>query len=767
MRFRFYITIFFLGYLSEMIVTPHAMAENSSLDPEYEIKRILRELDEAKVEVQSIIQIRLQPSIEVNETVSQQFYRDAEENFQNQAWVSVARNLNSYLNSSQRAETKTYLIAQYMLGYAYQQLGYDERAGRAYLRYLATFITERNYNESRFQSVLHRLLTIHMNLSDKQQQKLRELLSAIASLDLPRELKAEVLFLNALTASHGQVSKFSEEWFQEVQKLTDDPRLKAQALFYSGMLAVKLNRFDDAIQHLQQVLQLPDAAVDDYQHLSRLNLARIATLQNKSQTALGFYQAIPNDLPIFREALNEQIHIHLDRQEYGEARAKARLLMERYPDSLEAQRLRIRIGLLDLQSGDVQQARAKITGSQNELATLRGWLRQHFPEDEPVQHQLLIQLQQKTMPYTELPPLLKRALKLYTRLAQIEHRLGDLRAEIRSLVLALGRLRTDQYQPQWTTRAKQLEIAVRQVMSLGDRISNLEFDFYNNNLTEAMKVELSRSRERREKMSQEKNPIILQRGRPHSWAQIARANQKLAEMQQKSARIQAELAGLDYSNHKTNDAMSKPHAKLLELEKNRGRRLNQSIQRAIEITRARRIRDLANQGQQMATQRLLIHHTLVLFDESILMGPVRDQFQYPNQRHMAQEANLAWKKWEFLVKQLHEEIQNLDDTVRDTLTADLNLMEQMIQTHDKLHDMTVRISSELAKTLGHTMPSNLAHLDRWIEGSEARLWKWEADLSWLNYVDQTRQRQQQQTSFEVQSTNVKQDIRDLEQRNRQ
>ncbi|MFW7380171.1 MAG: hypothetical protein ACOH5I_15260 [Oligoflexus sp.] len=767
MKFRTHLITGLLCSISWEMICSSAFAQNTYKDPEFEIKRILHELDEEKVRIQSMTQIRRQPSVEINETISQQYYRDAEENFKNQAWVAVVRNLNSYLNSSQRTETDPYLAAQYMLGYAYQQLGYDERAARAYLRYLASFITEKNYNEGRFQSVLHRLLMIHMNLSDKQQQELRELLSAIANLELPRQLKAEVLFLSALTASHKQIHKLSEEWFQDVQNLTDDPRLQAQSLFYSGMLAVKLGKLDDANEKLEKLVQTSATSTEDYQHLARINLARIAVLQNKPQTALGLYQLIPNNLPLFREALNEQIHIHLDREEYTEAKAKTKMLMKRYPDSLEAQRLRIRLALLSLQSGDVQQARTNISSSQQELNTLKAWLRQNLPEDEPIRHQLLLQLAEKTEPYTELPPVLSRGLKLYNRMAQVESRLGDIRAEIRSLVLALGRLRTDQYQPEWTSRAKQLESAVRRIMAIGDRISNLETHFYENYLTGPMKVELQRSRERREKMTAEQNPIVTQRGRPHSWARLAKNNERLAELYFRAQKAQSEFAALRHLNHKTDHEWTSTHARILDLHHNRLHRINQTIQRAVEITRARRIRDLANQGQQLATQRLLINHAIILYEESALLEPVRDQFEFPNQRHMAQEANLAWKKWEFLVKQLHNETYQLDEDIRSTLTADLQLMEQMIQSHDKLQDTLLQLSENLAQTLGKTMPANLAHLDQWIDGNQARLWKWEADLSWLDYMDQSRARKRQQSNFEMRSKNVKEDLRDLEQRNRQ
>jgi hypothetical protein len=743
-----------------MISSPSTLANQG---PEYEITRLLTELSEWQAKVIAQGQINRQKARGVVRQQSQQFFAQAKTNFNQREWIATVRNLNAFLNESQTPGAADYLRAQYMLGYAYQQVGYEQSAARAYLRYLAAYITEKNYSEPDFTAVIQNLTGLQDKLSKRNTRKLKELLSALASLELPNGLKAEVIFLNALTASTQSIRKYSQEWFEEARKLSNNQRLKAQTLFYQAILAVQNGEDQQAETAFKKILNLKSDAIIDLENLARLSLARLAAAQNKTQTALTYYQTLPSDSLLYREALNEQVYLHLERGESNEAEVKAKMLLKRYPESQEAQALRSRLAFLNLQSGNFDQAQDNIARLRNELQTIKRWIHRNFPADEPVYLADISALKQKVAPYFDLPPVLSRAAKMFQRLGQIADRLADYRAEVRSLVLALGRFKPEQYQPNWTHRATQLDQTAQAIMKLGDRLVAMETSFYVDRMSKTSQASLETLRQRRLALKEPARAFHRARGDPQKWSRLAQMNLRLGELYERAGRWQAEVNGLWLQTQTTTNADLKRHGPHLKALRSRLSRVIAAIQRAVELTRSRQIQNLANQGRHQAVKQYFLKYAQALYEESVVLEPIRDQYQTPSELHMAQDLMQAWQKWRFTAERLYEQIQGLSDQIRDQLKHDLTEMERMVQTYDGLMKQVRGLEQNLAQTIGKTMPANTAHLDHQIDSNESRLWKWEADMDWLSYSQRNQRRLQQQEQFKVKSVKIQEQIRNIEQ----
>ena len=95
-------------------------------------------------------------------------------------------------------------------------------------------------------------------------------------LELPKKLKAEVLFLAAFNASNNNRPELANNWYKKSYNLTQNPRLKAKSLFFRSILPLRNRKFGKAEGLLKKILPLKEPEAMEYRDLALLSLGRIA-----------------------------------------------------------------------------------------------------------------------------------------------------------------------------------------------------------------------------------------------------------------------------------------------------------------------------------------------------------------------------------------------------------------------------------------------------------------------------------------------------------
>ena len=728
--------------------------------PETELALAKTELDNLTRRLATANQLAGRLGLGPQTASAERSWRNAQNFFTHQEWDSTVRELNNYLNQTQVPQIKNYLRAQFMLGHSYEEMGYKSKGLRAYFRYLATFLTAKEQDHAELVEVLRRM--IPLATSDVQgQNELRELLASVTSLELPKEVQPLVYFYAAKAAANSAETALAQSWLENAAAAPNEPILKAKALYMEALLALGRKDFDRAKDLLSEVIQTDqDGASRD---LARLALARLAVHQKERDTALKYYALIGEPSTAFKAATFESIYVHLDLKQDSLARSKSLLYLARWPEGTDALQLRMLMAYLDMRAGDLASANTSIKAADSRLKDIHSYLTTKVSGANKVNQTMLTDLMTLTGGQLPLSPAVRDATKLFGRLAEVTRRLADIRGHIRNILFTIGRANVEQLRPFWVNRAEQLGTLGEDLLKVGQRLVAAETLLYQSRLSPVALQQLGASEKRRFRLL---TPAAASHRQVQNWgafAAFAELTRNLATAQDKLWNAQAQLTAARFISATGNKGVPSPRSKNLGELTTKVTQLRERLAKGVEMLRRARVEELAVASPHQSTAKFIAQYAASLHAESQILGRARDEVTTTAQTLSADDGAKAWVQWEFLMKDLFQQLAGLGQETKSGLSTLLAELDSEERAHSALEQRLKETTAILEAELGVSMSGIIDQYSRAIDARFARNQKWQGDIHWLTFNSKLDEAKKLQDQTDLEQQILRDNLLDLQQ----
>jgi outer membrane protein assembly factor BamD (BamD/ComL family) len=726
--------------------------------PEVEIQHAITGLDNIQRKIDATKKINNEVTFGAQKVAAERAFVAGKEYFKNGEYLSAVRELNVFLNLTQIPATPTYLEAQFLLARSYEQMNLDQRAIRAYMRFLSAFTTGKNTNYTTLLEVLQRLMPIAAKQSAQGKTELKKLFSAIINMDIPKDKQPEVYYFAANSAATSGNADLATEWFSVAEKDAKDGALKARAIYFQALLALSNENLDEATSLLERLAGLKDEASKDFSDLSSLTLARIATKQRKLDTALGYYGAIAVDSPSYKDALFESVYLKLEQSKNNEAKQLAENYLKRFPSGAGALQLKTLMSYLKLRSGELAGARESIANIDDELDILSNWIATNRTKDGRLTQAQVLSMLTKTNPILNQSPLLREGAQQFDNIAELQRRLADTRGNLRNVLFTTGRANVEEFRPVWLRKSEQLNGISDETLLWGHRLVASMKNFLGEQLGSLEKRELEASEKRRFNLLSNVAKLRRQRDMWVSWTNLVNLTQEISVQYMTIRKSQAELAAARYlvqnSKEQTTDENFDKLAKRLDT-------MERSLMRSLEVLRTQKVANLIVQSPHTAMMNFYIQYANGLHEEIAVLSSFFDRMDSPSLRFLVEDAKQAFKRWEFVSRSLYGGLLDLDNDMASSLNDFLVNVDNLNSQHEVLQMRLTMLNQRLEQTLGASFANLSDHYNSEISVRRSKNRKWKADIEWLEYSNTAKEKEALKQKFELEQQILKDNLRDL------
>jgi outer membrane protein assembly factor BamD (BamD/ComL family) len=677
--------------------------------------------------------------------------------FKRKDWLSVINETSAFLSLSQKPEPRTWLKAQFMIARAYEEQGQLLRATRAYTRYLATFTTKPSPDLSDLTETFERLVRIATKSSEANQAELSTFLSSIAAMEHPSSVSEELRYLTAVAGSNIGNKGLAITWLSDVDGRADVPETRARAKYFRALIAINGKEWEEASDQLEAILQL-DGLSSKTKDNARLSLGRVFIKQKKPQLALAAYSQIPENSEAFRDASFEKTFLLIRQGQDDEARAMAHQWLAKFPDHEDATQLRVLSSWLDLRAGDLDAAKANITGNTDKLSAIHASLARDY-QITSLRHEDAVRLSKLTRGQVTPSPELEEILAMFRQVAEMSQRLAEVDGAERSIVYAIAKGDLRQFKPALANRMEQYDRLADDVLANGSKLIFVERQRLSATLTDLDKQKLAASEKRRLALFDKRSQLARQAKRWATWAAPAEHLVKLAKDWEKLNRVEAALtstvSGATPNNNKAGLDTTHLSSKIATVRQDMMKTLSEIRQiQASTIVEQSQIDDILFIVQQYASA---IHEeSQIIAAYEPASGRMLDSLDDEDSRRV-------WDLWRDVIGTLHANIKNL----KNDAGADLARIFEHLAKIDKVREALTKDIDSLRNVLetygGESLAGIIAHYDNAVSQRLARQYKWAGDLEYLNY---TKARNDQEASAKKQALEVQilsDNLRDIEQ----
>jgi hypothetical protein len=684
----------------------------------------------------------------------------AEQNIKDREYIAVIRNLNYVLNQAPQLPQERYMRAQYMLGSAYEELKQISRAGKAWLRYLSSYTTQKGDDTLRLLEVIRRVLLIQEQLVASQRAQLQRLLADITALQMAPEIRAEIHLLAAISAIHNRNFRLADSWLEKVRATKASERLWAEASFYAGMSAMQQGQEQNAEKLWLEVAGAEGESLVMIRDLASLNLGRLYAARRMPKNAVQWYAKVKFPGLTSRLAAYEVTLLFAQNQQWTEASQFAQSYISNYPNTQEAYDLKEKLPLFLSQAGHLDLAETQMQGRDRGLTELKDWLEATTRGRLSMTGSDLKDVDEHIEVYAIRSPTIDRSRELFQKLDYQAQILQEHRNELRSMMLTLGRVLDPDLRPRVVNNNRQLNLLLDEWAKVGERLIAGERDLYGSQLAGSEIVTLDRSQARRQKL---KDITQEWRRKPSTiWQDLSRTSLRLGELAKRLEMHQAALAPILLKGESTN------HSKLLEYaqySKDLSKQIGSLQARAHVLVEKHRRTMLAQQLKdspyQLTRKRLLLNAQEFLDTEAIFSRR-RDQFHHPMKKHAQEDYQLTWNGFRAVAGQILNYIHQQEKKEKDWLGAQLKTFDRLNQRLSELRGRELELERRLGTLSGQAWPSVMDHLSFHINEQQARAKKWMADLQWQRSLNQAQKRAEQTREQERKETDLQESVKDLE-----
>ncbi len=684
----------------------------------------------------------------------------AEQNLKDREYIASIRNLNFVLNQMPRLPHDRYLRAQYMLGTAYQELKQIPRAGKAWLRYLSSYTTQKGNDTLRLLEVIHHILIVQEQLAEDQRSQFQRVLADLTALQMAPEIRAEIHLLAAISAIHNRQNRLAASWLEKVRSTKASPRLWAEASFYIGLNAMQQGDDPGAEKIWLEVANMPDESLIMLRGLAALNLGRLYALRKMPKNSLQWYGKVKSPGMASRMAAFEVVLLLAQNNQYPEASQFAQSYISNYPRTKEAYELQERMPLFLYQAGHLDLAENQLKERDKALSELRTWLEVTTRGRLALTGADLKDVDEHIEVFALSSPLIDRSRGLFQRLDMQARMQQEQRNELRSMMLTLGRVLDPELRPRIIDNNRQLNLLINQWSKLGERLVAGEKQLYGDQLSPAEQLSLERSLGRRQKLKDITQEFS--RKSKTTWQDISQTSLRLGELAKRLEKNQAELSAITLKGQHTN------HQKLLEyatLAKDFSSQMNSLQARTNSLLEKHRQRILALQLEdspyQLTRKRMLLT-AQEFMDVEAVFSQRRDSFSHPLKKHAQEDYQQTWNSWRAIAGQTLSFIYQQEQKEKNWLKQQLASFDTLNQKAIELRGRQLELERRLATLTGKAWPSVMDHLSYHMNEQQSHAKKWLADLQWQRSMNQSQRRSVQSQEQQRKEIDIQESLKDLE-----
>lgn len=726
-------------------------------DPETEFSQIRSELSAAEDRINAAVKVSSRPGLGPQTVAADENYASALTYYANQDYPATVAMLNNYLNESQVPEFSKFQKAQYMLGRSYEDLGRKDKSLRAYLRYIAAFLTAKNVDHKEFLDVLRRTVAISIDV-DEQSAEARTLIASLTSIELPLEVKNVVNIIAAKSAVISGNENVASRLLEETIKNSGDPTLKAKAYYVKSLLAISQKNYPAAEEFL--ALATTSDVDSETRDLARLGLARLAIKREKPTTALKYYGLIGEKSEQFRAALFESIFVHINVGEDSQARARALLFLSKFKERIEAVQLRMILAYLDLKAGDYSAAKVTLESADQRVKEVDQYLYKNLVYKTNITAGDLNTLSGLTDGHIDDTPVIKEAAKVFSTLAIMQKSLFDIDGEIRAITLASSQSGLEQLNPTWVNRSEQLAGIGDDLLAIGHRLIATERNLYEKNIDALSKQKLLSSENRRTKLLGHNISLKRKHINWKHYRDYLAVHMTLKDSSVKLASAEADLASLRLAKH-----IDKVDLSTNEIE-NLSKKMAGMRNNHLELTRISGLSKLkytGKQGPHHGARLFLSQYVASLEEESQLIDSAREAQNVTAIRLLASDAKEYWRLWRYSVGKVLEAFAALDLEINGSLANSVSKLDGLSEHQQVLATRLAAIVNSVESGLGANLTSILSDYSIALNKKSARNKKWKADIDWLDYQQKQNEESALNEKYSLEQQILIENLRDIKQ----
>ena len=704
-----------------------------AISPEELLNSVRKDLLNLKSKIKSFDRIYQSDGLGPSNELARAALSNAKEDFKKIEYRSTVRNLNNFLNWTQVPKIEDYLDAQYMLGKSHSALKNRKMAVLAYSRYLSTLSTNPEHFNSRAIKVIKNILSLFENARRGVGIELGALMSALTSMEVPKAQKAFIHFYAGKSARLAKNDKVALYWLDKTILETKLEHLKSRAHYNRGLIYLRQKNYQKAVFELQKALSGTKDTNRDYRDWAKLAMARVYVHLRKPNKAKSYYKDIHEDAPAFKEALYEKVYLLLSQNLPKEAIYAASDYLKRYPKAKDSHHLRTLKAYLELRADNLEAATKTIEESTKNLLDLSQWLKDNYAKRDTLVQRDISGIIKKTDPEISHPPLILQGRRVYQKIGETNHRLRDLRSDMRHTIFTMGRINTEALKPKWQNRTDQLMLLLENLLASADKLILSEARLYKNRLAPKDKQILSSSYERRKRGLSSTAKFASKKGPWQTWAALGDLHIRAAKRFKQIKNLQAELASLTLIA-KTNK-IRRPKARLSEIIELRHQsdELEAMLLRAIEITRNMQAQTAVFMSDLTPLKIIFKSQAESIFLEKSVLKSHRDQFHKAKEVHISEDLNEAWSLWEHVLETLYAQVLLVEKDMTKTVAKRIRELESLIATHDAILGELKLEAEKLSRSLGRNLHQILGHYQAQIEERNSKHAKWLADIKWLTF----------------------------------
>lgn len=697
--------------------------------PELEFKRIGSSIRKLEQQVRAVPRTSSEPGLGPQVTEAKRAFSTARDAFAAKDWHGVVQECSRFFNLSQKPEPETWLKAQYMIGRAYDELGQNQKAVRAYRRYLATFTTRPSTGLEDLTEVFERVVRIATKSSEANQIELSNFLSSIAAMQYPEDVSAELKYLTAVAGSNIGKRKLASQWLGNIDDESVAPETRARAKYYQALMAISRKNWDEAALQLEPILQMTDITKKSKEN-AKIALARVFIKQKKPNLSLKMYSQIEETSENYCEAEFEKTFLLVRMGRDQEARDAAKAWLKKYPNHQNTRELSSILAWLDLKAGDLDAAKQGIESSTTKLSQTKAAITNDF-HGTILSHDDAMRLSTMTKGLVEPARELDEILLMFDQLGEMKQRLAEVDGAERALIYSIAKGDLRHFKPSLTNRIDQYDLIADEVLKVGSRLVFVEKERLKGVLSEVDKQKLAASEKRRMSLFSKRSQLSRQLNRWASWAEPAELLIKLAEDWQKLSRLEAEMRGK--TRELTAQSSSVKQSDVREFEE-KVQSLRKGMVGLLTDIRKAQAASLVEQSSINDILYIIQQFATALHEESQIISAYEPQTGKILDALDDEDSRNTWAAWQDLIGELYTGIKDLKLKAGRDLADVFTSLEKINKTRVAMENDLQSLKSILETYGGESLAGILAHYDNALSQRLARQYKWSGDLEYLNYA---------------------------------
>lgn len=632
--------------------------------------------------------------------------------------------------------TDDYLIIQKNLSDSLLKVGELDQSFKACQRFLVGFSGHPNKNYDDLLDVIQRMIELSRIDQNLNKREIREELTAILSLQIPKTYYYELTYLSSVIANQLNMKPLSIKWLKAAAK-SEDKKTKARSLYFQALIAISLKRWQEAKKLLESALSSSKAQNSTLEEYCRLALARLHHRRGHYQLAVKTYQEISEDSPLYEEGSFEQIFSQLSQKKYEDALILASSYIASFPSGKFSQQVLNIMPYLNIQAQHYGEAKEAIKTKDQKLKAIEKAIHTKYARLENVSEETLQSLINTTKSEIEPSKTLRVGLKIYDWHQQQQQTLNTLKGQLQYTIHSLGHHPLKSLDPQLYLRHQRLLNLGRKALRIGNRYVEVQKKLFKNSISSIDHSKLDLLAKRRKNLSLQQDlryhkasskigdskHMGIRNHLAQQWFQLDKIRSRLTPL-----RLQKKLASSDSK------------ATLFQYSAIEGLNhdINQ-IQKQLSHVYTRlqiiKLEDTIDHLERHPDKNFLNKYALILQDELQILETYRAHGVSVVSRMLHKDMNQIQRQWTYLMSGIYQDLSEINTKKKSYLTKKLNSIKSIKTKIDQASFTLDQEKGLLDEKMRQAMPSILEHYIFSLDNQLARNQKWFADLKWIEYQE--------------------------------